>query len=222
MGKRTFELSKTVEALESEITERVRAEEALRILKEFDENVVQSIQDGLLTLDRDFRVTFWNKAMEEISGYAAEEVLGQVLYDVFPHFIEQGVGEQLQAVLEGQVAMRSNVSYLSPKGKARYTSEKLLPLRDEAGKCSGVLVIVEDMTEMVRLEERVVQLQEDIQQRKLVEVAKGILMREVGLSEAESYRLIQKKSRDENRKMGEVAKLVIDLHGSPEERKKFS
>ncbi|MDV2496647.1 MAG: PAS domain S-box protein [bacterium] len=205
-----------------DLRERKRREDEIRILKEFNENVVQSVQDGLLTLDRDFRITFWNKAMEEIRGFKAEEVLGKVITEVFPHVIEQGLDELFQTALDGKVVEGTNFSYQMSNGETVYTNERFLPLKDQAGAVIGALSIVEDVTETLRLEERVIQLQEEIKGRKLVEIAKGVLMREVGLSEAEGYKFIQKKSRDENRKMGEVAKLVIQLHGSPEERKKFT
>ena len=70
------------------------------------------------------------------------------------------------------------------------------------------------------LEQQLTDLKEELEQRKVVEIAKGILMREMGLSEDESYKLIQKRSRDENRKMGEVAKQVIDFFGMFEKTKK--
>jgi PAS domain S-box-containing protein len=206
----------------SEITKRKRSEETLHSLKEFNENVVQSIQDGLITLDKDFRITSWNKAMEEISGYAAQEMLGKVPFKVFPHLIEEGVDELHRAALEGQAIERTNIPYQTPKGKIGYTDERYLPLRDQAGEIIGTLAVVEDVTEMVRLEQRVAGLQEELEQRKLVEIAKGILMRELGLSEAESYKLIQKRSRDRNEKMREIARLVIELHGTKEERDKFA
>ncbi|MFQ5875454.1 MAG: PAS domain S-box protein, partial [Dehalococcoidia bacterium] len=199
---------------------RKQAEEALRALKEFNENVVHSIQDGLVALDRDFRITVWNNAMEEISGYTVEEVLGQVASDVFPHLIEQGGDELHNTALEGQVASRSNIPYLTPKGKAGYTNEKYLPLRDAAGQVVGTLAIVEDVTESVHLEQQIIHLQEEIERRKLVEIAKGILMQERGLSEAEAYTLIQKRSRDGNRKMVDVAKDVIGLFNTINNREK--
>lgn len=203
-------------------TEREKALEALRTLKDFNENVVQSIQDGLFTVDRDLRITFWNKGMEKTSGYPAEEVLGKNAHDVLPYLTREGVGEQLQAALEGQVAECSNCSYQTPEEKTIYTNEKYLPLRDQAGEVIGALVVVEDVTEVLHLEQRVDQLQEEIEQRKLVEVAKGVLMRVLGLPEAESYKLIQKMSRDQGSKMADMAKLVIKLHGTAEEREKFT
>jgi PAS domain S-box-containing protein len=204
-----------------DITERKRAEEALRSLKEFNENVVQSIQDGLVALDRDFRITFWNSAMESISGCTVSEAQGKNIFDVLSCLTQGGVGEQLEGALEGQVTERSNIPCPTSDGKTIYWNTKHLPLRDSEGEVVGVLVVVEDVTEVLHLEQRLARLQEEIEQRKFVEIAKGILMRQLNLSEAESYQFIQKKSQDENKKMGEVAKEVIEFFGSADEREKF-
>jgi len=219
---RTAELQKTVKELKLEIDDRKRAEDAVSQLKEFNENVVHSIQDGLVVFDRDVRITFWNKAMEEISGRSAEEVLGQVFYDIFPHLIEKGANGPHKSVIKGEIVVQTNVPYLTPEGEARYTNQKYLPLKDVSRELTGIMVIVEDVTEMLQFEERVTKLQHEIEQRKLVEIAKGILMRELDLSEAASHRFIQKKSRDERARVWEVAKRVIVSFGSLEERNKIT
>ncbi|MEE9196556.1 MAG: PAS domain-containing protein, partial [bacterium] len=83
----------------------------------------------MVVFDRDVRITFWNKAMEEISGRSAEEVLGQVFYDIFPHLIEKGANGPHKSVIKGLTVMQTNVPYLTPKGEARYTNQKFLPLK---------------------------------------------------------------------------------------------
>ena len=52
-------------------------------------------------------------------------------------------------------------------------------------------------------------LQEALRVRKVVERAKGILMERQGLAEAEAFRRMQKRARDTNRKLGEVAEAII-------------
>jgi len=52
-------------------------------------------------------------------------------------------------------------------------------------------------------------LQEALRVRKLIERAKGILMQRHGLGEAEAFRRMQKRARDTNRKLGEVAEAII-------------
>lgn len=63
--------------------------------------------------------------------------------------------------------------------------------------------------EMARLEEANSTLAEQLQTRKLVERAKGILQRELGLDEEQAYLTLQKQSRQKRRPMREIAEAII-------------
>lgn len=58
-------------------------------------------------------------------------------------------------------------------------------------------------------EEKVQQLNEQLETRKVVERAKGILMRQTGLDEEAAYLKLQKTARNENRKLADVARAII-------------
>ena len=49
--------------------------------------------------------------------------------------------------------------------------------------------------------------------RKLVERAKGILMRRLGLSEEDAFRRMQRRSQGENKRLGEIAEAIITADG---------
>jgi signal transduction protein with GAF and PtsI domain len=61
-------------------------------------------------------------------------------------------------------------------------------------------------------------IQEELKTRKLVERAKGILMREQNLSEQEAYRAIQKYSMDARKSMPQVAEAIITASGIREKK----
>jgi len=63
--------------------------------------------------------------------------------------------------------------------------------------------------ERARLESEVTQLAEQLQVRKIVERAKGILQRDLGLSEEEAYHTLQRQSRQMRKSMREVAEAVV-------------
>ena len=63
--------------------------------------------------------------------------------------------------------------------------------------------------DVVRARKQADELREQLETRKLIERAKGILMDRLGLSEQEAFRKLQKASQDENRKMREIADSVI-------------
>lgn len=90
-----------------------------------------------------------------------------------------------------------------------YTSKPHKFTKNEAHMLTAVAnqaaMVIENTELMVRT--RVIQ--EELETRKLVEKAKGILMKEQGLSEAEAYRTIQKYSMDSRKSMRQVAEAVI-------------
>jgi response regulator NasT len=59
------------------------------------------------------------------------------------------------------------------------------------------------------LQQEVTDLKEALESRKIVERAKGILMRRLGLSEEEAFRRLQRQSQDTNRRLAEVAQALI-------------
>lgn len=59
------------------------------------------------------------------------------------------------------------------------------------------------------LEQRVRQMSDAMEARKIVERAKGILMRQTGLGEETAYLKLQKTARNENRKLAEVARAIV-------------
>lgn len=84
---------------------------------------------------------------------------------------------------------------LKPVGK-----EDLLP---------AIRVTLERFKEFGILKKEVEDLKEALETRKLVERAKGILMKKCNISEEEAFRLLQKYSQDENVKIKEIAKSII-------------
>ncbi len=53
-------------------------------LKEFNENIVESINVGILAIDLDDRIESWNAQMEAMYAFSRGEALGQTLRTVFP------------------------------------------------------------------------------------------------------------------------------------------
>jgi uroporphyrinogen-III synthase len=71
--------------------------------------------------------------------------------------------------------------------------------------------------EMARLEEANLTLAEQLKTRKIVERAKGILQRDLGLSEEQAYLTLQRQSRQKRRPMKEIAEAIVlsdDVRGN--------
>ena len=77
---------------------------------------------------------------------------------------------------------------------------------------AAIAVAWKRFQELEKLRKETTDLRQALEQRKLVERAKGILMKERGMTEDAAFRKLQKLSRDENRKMAEVAQMIILAH----------
>lgn len=73
----------------------------------------------------------------------------------------------------------------------------------------AITLAVSRMREFKTLQAEVNDLKEALETRKVVERAKGILMERLGLTEVEAFRRLQRRSQDENKKLGEVAQAII-------------
>ena len=84
----------------------------------------------------------------------------------------------------------------------------LKPLRD-GELLPAIELAVSHFREFVALQKENENLKKTLEARKIIERAKGILMKSKGLSEAEAFSLIQKKSMDLRKPMSEIAQAVI-------------
>lgn len=73
----------------------------------------------------------------------------------------------------------------------------------------AIQVALSRFDEIAALRRSVQDLKEDIEARKLVERAKGILMKRLRLEESDAFGLLQRRSRNSRRPMGEVASQII-------------
>ncbi|MBE0465781.1 MAG: ANTAR domain-containing protein [Candidatus Desulforudis sp.] len=77
---------------------------------------------------------------------------------------------------------------------------------------SVVEVALTHYEEVMELERQVAKLKDELETRKVVERAKGVLMSSLGLSEAEAFRRIQKQSMNRRLSMRAVAEAIILAH----------
>ncbi len=104
------------------------------------ESIVQSVTSGLLTLDGAGRVTFLNRAAEQMLGLGRTEVLGQP-------------AERWFGALRGDVA-RGEADLVTPAGETLRLGYSTFPLVGRKGAALGTAVIFQDLTQLRIMEER--------------------------------------------------------------------
>ncbi len=143
-----------LQGLLSDITERKRAEKALRESEQFNREVIASAQEGVVVYDRELRYQVWNRFMEELTGVPASETLGKQGFDLFPHLREQKVDLMIRRALAGEVAHTPDVPFRVPAtGKTGWVSSIYSPNFGASGEILGVIGIIGDITERKRTEE---------------------------------------------------------------------
>lgn len=104
-----------------------------------------------------------------------------------------------------------------------YTDESLIKEADEIGVAAYLIKPVTEAAlkpalrlaasrfhEIQELKKEVGSLKEALETRKLVERAKGIIMKKQNLNEEEAFRLLQKQSSRRNMKMGELSRMIVE------------
>jgi PAS domain S-box-containing protein len=121
--------------------------------EEFIRSVVESLQEGVVALDREGRNTAWNRAMEALYDVAGAEVLGRPFVDTFPAAGRDPWGRSLRRMLDGEVETFAveGIEHDTPRAGRMVLNLKGTRLRRNGAPAGGVLLF-QDMTERVGLE----------------------------------------------------------------------
>jgi PAS domain S-box-containing protein len=123
-------------------------------LKEFHENIVESIHIGVFAVDLEDRIESWNAQMEAMYARARGEALGQTLTAIFPpefmaHF-DSVRGEQGTHTFY-------KIRLLVPTGETRVANIAIAPLLTRDFAVVGRIVLVDDITDRMELEAQLTQ-----------------------------------------------------------------
>jgi len=122
--------------------------------RNFKEAILESILDGVFTVDSQFRITSFNKAAENITGYKKEEVLGKNCSEVMRS--PDADARPLRKTLEtGENVSNYEMEIITKNGKRIPVSVNTAILYDEKGEVIGGVETFRDMSEIVRLRNEV-------------------------------------------------------------------
>ncbi|MGB6478832.1 MAG: ATP-binding protein [Candidatus Sulfotelmatobacter sp.] len=118
-------------------------------LKDFNENIVESINVGVMALDMEDRIESWNAQMEVMYAVPRWQTLTQPLKAIFPpEFVEEFDRVRQDAGIRNLYKFRLK----TPAGEVRTVNVAIAPLVTRAFQVIGRLVIMDDITERVDLE----------------------------------------------------------------------
>jgi two-component system NtrC family sensor kinase len=140
--------------LEGDLQIRVREVEDQ---KRFTEAIVDSLPLGLYVIDRDYRITVWNRKRETgMQGISREEAIGRTIFEILHRQPAALLRREFEEVFATgrmqQFQMESKSS-----GEVRTYRLSKIPMRDESQMVTHIITIGEDITDWVEVRERVSQ-----------------------------------------------------------------
>jgi two-component system, NtrC family, sensor kinase len=122
-------------------------------LKDFSENIVESLNVGVLAVDLDGLVESWNTRMEQLFAVTRQDAVGRKLSSLLPEDLAaeiaaRGDSEQVTGIYKQR---------LHHQGKAFTVNVSITPLVSKSGERIGRLLLFDDVTQRERMEEQMSQ-----------------------------------------------------------------
>ena len=209
-----------VAALYLDITDRKRAEEALRASEEKYRDLVESISDVIFEVDDRGAVVYISPAIQKVLGYQPEDILGRP-FAQFVHPEDRGLLSRRFAELAGGIETPLEYRVSSKSGETRWVRTRTRPvLRD--GTFSGARGTLADVTDRKRAEDALKVSEEKF--RKAFETgpdAININRLEDGLYVSINQGFTQIMGYSEDETIGRTSR-ELDIWDRPEDRKETS
>lgn len=133
---------------------QVKAAEVDRI-REFNENIIESLNDGLVVLDLEDRVVRWNAALARLYGVAGAAAVGEPLAALFDASFTDRFAAERRARPAGSTLYRAPLtSRHAGEPRDLLVNAAQAPLLTPGGDTAGTMILLEDITARVRLEEQ--------------------------------------------------------------------
>jgi PAS domain S-box-containing protein len=122
-------------------------------LKDFSENIVESLNVGVLAIDLDGIVESWNTRMEQLFGVARQDAVGRQLSSLLPEELAREIAargdlEQITGIYKQR---------LQHQGKLLTLNVSITPLVSKSNERIGRLLLFDDVTQRERMEEQMSQ-----------------------------------------------------------------
>lgn len=123
-------------------------------LKDFSENIVESLNVGVLAVDLDGAVESWNTQLEQLIGVKREDAIGRNLDRVLPCDLSSEIAARAS---DDRVSSIYKFEMRDGAGRKLLVNVSIAPLVGKLGERLGRLILLDDITQRIRLEEQIVQ-----------------------------------------------------------------
>jgi PAS domain S-box-containing protein len=115
------------------------------------ESIMESLADGVFTVDTDFTITFFNRAAGAIAGLAPEKALGRKCWEVFHSSLCDGACALGHCIAHDSTLQNQSIFIVRPDGAKVPVSISAAPLRDASGRIVGGVETFRDISDISRL-----------------------------------------------------------------------
>lgn len=137
----------------SDITTQKNMDEALQESRQFSEQIVTAVAEGIVVYDRNTCCKVWNSFMEELTGLPAAEALEKPALDIFPHLRDKDSEQLLEKALAGERIQAKDFLYVNGASRSAWIAATYGPLLNSRGDIIGVIGTFNDVTERKLTEE---------------------------------------------------------------------
>jgi len=115
------------------------------------EAILDAVAEGLFTVDAEWRITRFNPAAEKITGFRAEEAVGQHCWNIFRTDVCESDCVLREAMVRGGKLPRREVTILNRRNRQLPIEASAAVWTDEEGRFAGGVETFRDLSEVARL-----------------------------------------------------------------------
>lgn len=117
--------------------------------------ILDSIADGVFTVDKEFNITSFNRAAERITGIGSKEAVGRKCFNIFHANICQTTCVLRKSLMTGKEIIDVRVNILNHEGNIIPISVSTAPLKNERGKIIGGVETFRDLSAFEALKKEI-------------------------------------------------------------------
>jgi len=122
--------------------------------------IFESISDGVFTTDKDCRITSFNRAAEETSGFTREEAIGQYCFDIFRSDVCQSRCPLRHTIINGKEHRNVRANIISREGRKVPISVSTTVLYNKRGQVRGAVEFFHDLSQLESLRAHIFKLRQ--------------------------------------------------------------
>ncbi len=227
--ERTVKLNEIVEELNQQKEELETQKEIIEGEKSKINNILDMLPNAALIIDKNGVVTFWNKALEKLTGMSADDMIGKgekqyaipfygearsILIDLVT-MDDEFLRENYKSIIKEGNVLKAETYVPSLRGKERYLIGYATAIYDKNREYQGAIEVIEDFTERQKQKEEIEQQKEElmVQSVKMEEIIEELNQQKEELY-AQKDAIVQEKQKTANiLEMLPNPALVIDENG---------